>query len=159
MISVRDSGAGRRRWRIGYCICDARWSTAIGFFNDLVYVCAPAPLQAGVAKGLREISPDYYHRLSAMYLKKRDMICEALSKAKLTPNIPDGAYYILADISNLPGKKSKDRAMYLLRETGVACVPGEAFYYDDGGENLARLCFAKEDAVLLEACRRLEKIS
>jgi aminotransferase len=146
-------------WRIGYCICDARWSTAIGFFNDLVYVCAPAPLQYGVTKGLRETPVEYYYGLSDMYLKKRDMICEALTKAKLIPNIPDGAYYVLADISRLPGKTSKERAMYMLKETGVACVPGEAFYHDDAGENLARFCFAKEDSVLIEACKRLKKIS
>jgi len=143
-------------WRIGYCICDAKWSTAIGFFSDLVYVCAPAPLQTGVAKGLRELGPDYYQDLSRLYLKKRDMICGALDAAGLRPNIPDGAYYVLADISRLPGKNSKERAMYLLRETGVACVPGEAFYHDDSGENLARFCYAKDDDVLEEACRRLK---
>ena len=143
-------------WRIGYCICDARWTTAIGFFSDLVYVCAPAPLQSGVARGLREISTDYYLGLSKLYREKRDKICDALFKAKLTPHIPDGAYYILADISALPGSNSKERAMYLLRETGVACVPGEAFYHDDSGEELARFCYAKDDDVLDEACRRLK---
>jgi len=143
-------------WRIGYCICDARWTTAIGFFSDLVYVCAPAPLQSGVAKGLREISTDYYLGLSKLYRDKRDKICDALFKAKLTPHVPDGAYYILADISVLPGNNSKERAMYLLRETGVACVPGEAFYHDDSGEELARFCYAKDDDVLEEACRRLK---
>jgi aminotransferase len=48
--------------------------------------------------------------------------------------------------------------MYLLHKTGVACVPGEAFYHDEGGENLIRFCFAKEDSVLDEACRRLERL-
>jgi aminotransferase len=145
-------------WRIGYCICDARWSTAIGFFSDLVYVCAPAPLQSGVAKGLRELDHKYYKDLSRIYRVKRDKICDALSRAKLRPYVPEGAYYILADISELPGKNSKDRAMYLLQKTGVACVPGEAFYHDDSGEDLARFCFAKNDPVLDEACRRLEKL-
>ena len=145
-------------WRIGYCICDARWSTAIGFFSDLVYVCAPAPLQSGVAKGLRELDPEYYKGLSSIYREKRDKICDALSKAKLQPNIPAGAYYVLTDISGLPGKNSKERAVYLLRQTGVACVPGEAFYHDDSGEDLARFCFAKDDPVLDEACRRLERL-
>jgi len=145
-------------WRIGYCICDSRWTTAIGFFSDLVYVCAPAPLQSGVAKGLREIEMDYYEGLSKIYRAKRDKICNALVNAKLMPVIPDGAYYILSDISTLPGSSSKERAMYLLRETGVACVPGEAFYHDDSGEDLARFCYAKEDAVLDDACRRLEKL-
>ena len=48
--------------------------------------------------------------------------------------------------------------MYLLRKTGVACVPGEAFYHDDSGEDLARFCFAKDDPVLDKACRRLESL-
>lgn len=145
-------------WRIGYCICDVRWKTAIGFFSDLVYVCAPAPLQSGVAKGLRELDPDYYKALSRTYRDKRDKICDALSRAMLRPNIPDGAYYVLADISGLPGKNSKERAMFLLRKTGVACVPGEAFYHDESGDNLARFCFAKDDSVLDEACRRLASL-
>jgi aminotransferase len=145
-------------WRIGYCICDSRWTQTIGFFSDLVYVCAPAPLQVGVAKGLMGLGPDYYQKISQEYKAKRDRICGALSRAGLEPYVPKGAYYVLSDISRLPGNTSKERAMYLLHKTGVACVPGEAFYHDEGGENLARFCFAKEDDVLDEACRRLEKV-
>ncbi|KIE18060.1 aminotransferase [Smithella sp. SC_K08D17] len=145
-------------WRIGYSICDARWAQTIGYFSDLVYVCAPAPLQTGVAKGLLTLGISYYENLSKEYAKKRDLICNGLSMAGLKPNIPQGAYYVLADISSLPGKNSKERAMYLLRETGVACVPGEAFYHDDSGENLARFCYAKEDCVLEEASHRLANL-
>jgi len=145
-------------WRVGYSICDARWAQTIGYFNDLVYVCAPAPLQMGVAKGLIDLGPDYYHRLSIEYLGKRDMICGALGEVGLTPCVPHGAYYVLADISRLPGETSKERAMQLLHRTGVACVPGEAFYHDDAGENLARFCFAKENSVLAEACDRLRNL-
>jgi len=145
-------------WRIGYCICDARWAQTIGYFSDLVYVCAPAPLQTGVAKGLINLETSYYQNLSKEYAKKRDLICNGLSLAGLKPNIPQGAYYVLADISSLPGKNSKEKAMYLLSKTGVACVPGEAFYHDDSGENLARFCYAKEDSVLEEACNRLVKL-
>jgi aminotransferase len=142
-------------WRIGYCICDSRWSQAIGYFNDLVYVCAPAPLQMGVAKGLASLGREYYLGLSSIYQRKRDMICGALSQAGFTSHIPQGAYYVLADISRLPGKDSKEKAMHLLSETGVACVPGEAFFHDDSGEYLARFCFAKEDSILEDACRRI----
>jgi aminotransferase len=145
-------------WRIGYCICDARWAQAIGFFNDLVYVCAPAPLQMGVAAGLMKQEQAYYENLSPLYAKKRDMICAALDRAGLTPNIPQGAYYVLADITRLNGSTSKQRAMDLLRRTGIACVPGEAFYHDDAGESLGRFCFAKEDRILEEACRRLDHL-
>jgi aminotransferase len=145
-------------WRIGYSISDPRWTQTIGYFNDFVYVCAPAPLQMGVAKGLMELESDYYNALSRQYLVKRDMICNALDQVGLTPYVPQGAYYVLAEISRVPGENSKERAMHLLQQTGVACVPGEAFYHDNRGESLARFCFAKEDGVLAEACRRLASL-
>ena len=81
-----------------------------------------------------------------------------MSDVGLHPYIPEGAYYVLANISCLPGKTSKERAMYLLHKTSVACVPGEAFYHDDSGENLARFCFAKEDKILDEAIYRLKQL-
>ena len=142
-------------WRIGYCLCDARWAQTIGYFNDLIYVCAPAPLQVGVARGLINLPPEYYLGLSDAYRAKRDKFCNALSQAGLKPHTPQGAYYVLADMTSVSGKTSKERAMNLLKETGIACVPGDAFYHDNGGENLARFCFAKEDRILDEACERL----
>jgi aminotransferase len=145
-------------WRVGYSICDARWAQTIGYFNDLVYVCAPAPLQMGVAQGLMQLEAGYYQNLAREYGGKRDKICAALDQAGLKPCIPQGAYYVLADLGRIPGKTSKEKAMNLLQQSGVACVPGEAFYHDDAGENLARFCFAKEDAVLDEACRKIEKL-
>lgn len=145
-------------WRVGYSISDAKWTQTIGYFNDLIYVCSPAPLQMGVARGLIELPPEYYQGLTQIYVRKRDKICGALDRAGLKPFVPQGAYYVLADISQLPGTNSKEKAMHLLRQAGVACVPGEAFYHDDAGENLARFCFAKEDNVLDEACRKIEKL-
>jgi aminotransferase len=142
-------------WRVGYCIGDARWAQTIGYFNDLVYVCAPAPLQMGVARGLQQLGMDYYANLAREYLSKRDKICAALLQAGLSPYVPQGAYYVLADISRVPGDSSKAKALHLLRQSGVACVPGEAFYHDEAGENLARFCFAKEDTVIDEACRKI----
>lgn len=145
-------------WRIGYALCDARWARTIGHFNDLVYVCAPAPLQAGVARGLRELGDSYYRHLAVDYQAKRDRFCDALGHAGLTPHIPDGAYYVLADVSAIPGRTGKERAMHILHATGVASVPGSAFYHDTRGESLVRFCFAKEDAVLDDACRRLQRL-
>ncbi|MHB8828666.1 MAG: pyridoxal phosphate-dependent aminotransferase [Syntrophales bacterium] len=144
-------------WRIGYCLATARWARIIGYFNDLVYVCAPAPLQIGVARGLLELGDDYYQGLSAEYLAKRDKICDALARAGLAPHVPGGSYYVLADVSNVPGKTSKEKAIHLLHATGVAGVPGSAFYHDEGGENLVRFCFAKDDDVLDDACHRLNR--
>jgi len=143
-------------WRIGYAICSAKWTEAIGNFNDLVYVCAPTPLQAGAAAGIVELDDEYLVGLAAKYRKKREMLCGVLDKIGLTPYVPQGAYYVLADATSVPGANSKERAMYLLNETGVACVPGETFFKGPEGEDLVRYCFAKEDDVIEEACRRLE---
>jgi aminotransferase len=146
-------------WRLGYAICDPEWALPIGHFNDLVYVCAPAPLQIGAAKGLEELGPDYYRGVSDDHLAKRDRFCDVLRAAGLTPHVPAGAYYILADVTRLPGVTSKERALYLLEKTGVACVPGSAFYTGPVGETLVRFCFAKETDVLEEAVQRLGRLA
>jgi aminotransferase len=145
-------------WRIGYSVSDARWAKMIGYMNDLVYVCAPAPLQYGVASGLADLDSEFYDGLGREYLAKRDLICGALEKAGLPPAVPQGAYYVLADVSRLPGETSKEKAMSLLFRSGVATVPGEAFFHDSNGENFVRFCYAKSDAELEEACRRIESM-
>lgn len=142
-------------WRIGYSVAAQRWARAIGAMNDLLYVCAPAPLQMGVARGIRELPDDFYGTLAREYQDKRDKFCGALTKARLTPSIPEGAYYVLADVSRLPGDSGKARAMYLLEKTGVAGVAGEAFFTGQAGANYVRFSYAKTDPDLDEACRRL----
>ncbi len=146
-------------WRLGYTICDRKWASAIAYFHDLIYVCAPAPLQIGVAEGIVKLQDDFYREISRQHRVKRDMICDALREAGLEPSIPRGAYYVLADASSLPGKTSKEKSMFLLRETGVASVAGSAFYHGGGGENLIRFCYAKTDRELEEACKRLGKLA
>jgi aminotransferase len=101
---------------------------------------------------------DYYSKLCDTYKDKREQICSVLKDKGLEPYIPQGAYYVLANVSDLPGKNSKERAMYLLRTTGVATVPGGAFYHDDSGESYVRFCFAKDSTMLDEACKRLRKM-
>ena len=145
-------------WRVGYAVCHEKWAKMIGYISDLVYVCAPAPLQVGVAKGILTLSSDYYSSLCNQYLIKRDLLCNALSKLGITPFIPHGAYYVLADVSAIPGGTSKDKAMYILEKIGVATVPGSAFYVSGQGENLVRFCFAKSTDILEEACSRLGRL-
>ncbi len=146
-------------WRIGYSVADVHWAPMISYISDLIYVCAPSPLQAGVMAGIHELSPEYYRQLAREYRKKRDLLCEVLEEIGLTPYVPTGAYYILADVSRLPGQTSKEKAMYLLHQTGVATVPGESFFNGTGGTNLLRFCFAKKDSDLGEGCRRLRKLA
>jgi aminotransferase len=110
----------------------------------------------GVARGVRELPDDFYGSLARDYQQKRDTFCGALAKAGLAPSIPDGAYYVLADVSRIPGDTGKARAMYLLEKTGVAGVPGEAFFRDAAaGARFIRFSYAKTDPDLADACWRL----
>ena len=129
----------------------------IGAMNDLVYVCAPAPLQYGVAMGIQVLDAAFYQELQRSFQRKRDRFCQVLQEIGLSPTIPQGAYYVLADVSRLPGKTGKERAMYLLEKTGVAGVPGEAFFQGDKGASYIRFSFAKTDVDIDVACERLKK--
>lgn len=142
-------------WRIGYCFGASEWMESIGYVNDLIYVCAPTPLQYGVAMGMSQLEASYYQTTLQEFALKRDRLCTALGKAQLAPYRPQGAYYILADISRLPGADAKEKTLALLDRTGVAAVPGDAFYYHQPERHLARFCFAKPDRELEEACERL----
>lgn len=141
-------------WRIGYAVAPEPMARAMTLVNDLFYVCTATPLQHGVAAGFAS-PPEFFSKLKADYQRKRDIVCDALSDAGLTPIVPQGAYYVLADIRHLGYATAKAAAMALLEGVGVASVPGTAFYQGRTGEGLLRFCFAKEDAVLEEAGRRI----
>jgi aminotransferase len=145
-------------WRIGYLVADRRWLGAISYFHDLVYVCAPSPFQYGAAAGLMQLPDSFYSGLATEYQTKRDMLCAALADVGLTPSIPQGAYYVLADVTNLPGATAREKARTLLRNTGVAAVAGTAFFAGGRGENLIRFCFAKRDHDLERACAMLRTL-
>ena len=148
-------------WRIGYLIADPQWTPAIGYFHDLAYICAPAPLQHGVADGVEQLLPSFYTALAADHLHKRTTLVDALRAAGLEPHVPDGAYYILASTGSLQGANAAAKARDLLARTGVAAVAGSAFFRAGaaGGEHLLRFCFAKKEADLAEACRRLRTLT
>jgi aminotransferase len=146
-------------WRVGYLIADARWTPAINFFHDLTYVCAPAPFQHGCADGVEQLGPEFYTALARDHDVKREMLVSALRDAGMSPQVPDGAYYILASTGRLPGATGAEKARALLAKTGVAAVSGSAFFRPGHGEDILRFCFAKKDADLAEACRRLRTLS
>jgi aminotransferase len=146
-------------WRIGYLAAAPQWIAAIGYFHDLTYVCAPAPLQHGAAAGLRQLTDaDFYGQLSSEYQAKRDELCHALTDAGLPPSIPAGAYYVLADASRVAGATARDKARSLLRSTDVAAVAGSAFFRPGRGEHLLRFCFGKKPADLTRACLQLRAL-
>ena len=148
-------------WRIGYLVADARWIASIGYFHDLLYICAPSPLQHGVADGVEQLPPSFYTALANEHLVKRTMLVEALRAAGLTPHVPDGAYYILASTGSLVGRDAAAKSRDLLGRTGVASVAGSAFFRagSDQGEELLRFCFAKKDVDIRDACGRLRGLT
>jgi aminotransferase len=147
-------------WRIGYLVADRRWIPSIGYFHDMTYVCAPAPLQHGVADGVEQLPPSFYTALAGEHLGKRTMLVNALREAGLTPHIPAGAYYILAEACGLQGRNAAEKSRDLLARTGVASVAGSAFFRHGSaaGEHLLRFCFAKRDEELQQAVRRLQTL-
>jgi aminotransferase len=143
-------------WRIGYVAAPAEIAKPIGLVNDLFYVCAPTPLQWGVSRAL-DIGEDYYRNLASDYQKKRDMLASALEESGFKPYVPQGAYYMLAEIPDDFGTAS-EAAMALIENARVASVPGPSFYASSNGDRLLRFCFAKDFDALEEACRRLKSV-
>ncbi len=139
-------------WRIGYLAADAKWIPTIRYFHDLLYVCSPGPLQYGAVAGLVGLGVLFYREMAIEYQQKRDQLCAALADAGLTPSVPHGAYYVLADSRRIPGQTGSAKARHLLASIGVAAVSGAAFFASAGGEDQLRFCFGKSPESLDQAC-------
>jgi len=143
-------------WRLGYAVGPEHLVAPIGLVNDLFYICAPTPLQHGLAGGMSRLGPEYYEEMCERYRTKVAFFCEALVAAGLTPYVPKGAYYILADVSSLGFEDDKAAAMHILEKTGVTSVPGSSFFASDRGRNLVRFCVAHEWDLLMKAAEALK---
>ena len=144
-------------WRIGYALADKPLTSAIRKVHDFLTVGAPAPLQHACVTALR--FPDsYYKELAEMYDGKRKLLHGSLTKAGFECRMPEGAYYILADIPESMGMDDMTFAKYLVSKIGVAAVPGSSFYRSDIGKRKLRFTFSKKEETLQEAARRLEKL-
>lgn len=146
-------------WRVGYAVGPAEIINRMAVVNDLLYICAPAPLQHGISAGMR-LPDDYYEGMSKDYLLKRDMLVETLEEVGFTAFIPAGSYYLLASFE--PGRWEDATAATesILERIGVATVPGSAFYRNPAdGRHQLRFCYAKQTADLEDACRRLRKLA
>ena len=145
-------------WRIGYALAEKTLTSAIRKVHDFLTVGAPAPLQHACVTALR--FPDsYYEELAGMYDRKRKILYKALTKAGFGCMMPEGAYYILADIPEGTGMDDTAFAKYMVEEIGVAAVPGSSFYRSEAGKRKLRFTFSKKDETLMEAAERLEGLS
>jgi len=145
-------------WRVGYCLAPAEITSGIRKVHDFLTVGAAAPLQAAGAYALA-LPPEYYDNLQAEYRARRDLLLPVLEKAGFRTFAPDGAYYIMTDISGFGFADDVTFTRHLIREVGVACVPGSSFYsVPERGAQQVRFCFCKKDETLLLASERLEKL-
>jgi len=145
-------------WRVGWAIAPPEVSSAIRKVHDFLTVGAAAPLQEAGAVALR--FPDsYYEQLAGAYLQRRDRLLGILDDVGFKCFTPRGAYYIMTDISAFGFANDVEFARYLVKEIGVAAVPGSSFYHNpaDGAQQL-RFTFCKKEATLAEASRSLSKL-
>jgi aminotransferase len=142
-------------WRLGYLIAPAHLTNALRKVHDFLTVGAPAPLQEGAAIAMEQ-ADSYYPELRGMYTKKRGILLTALREAGFHCHQPQGAYYIMADFSDL-GFEGDDTAFahHLIQKVGVAPVPGSSFYKGDAGNRMVRFTFSKSEETLEEAAQRL----
>ena len=141
-------------WRLGYTIAPAEISERIKKVHDFLTVGAAAPLQEAVIPGLR-FGQDYYDDLLAKYAHKRELFLRGLDGLGLAHNTPEGAYYVLLDISRYGFDSDLQFCEMLARDIGVGAVPGSSFFREPVN-HLIRLHFAKKDETLLDALNRLE---
>ena len=140
-------------WRLGYIIAPPRIIEAARKVHDFLTVGAAAPLQEAAVVGLR-FGDDYYKDLQNKYTEKRNLFLKGLEDLKIPHTTPEGAYYILLDISEFGYESDLEFCEVLARDVGVGAVPGSSFFREPVN-NLIRLHFAKKEDTLNEALNRL----
>jgi L-glutamine---4-(methylsulfanyl)-2-oxobutanoate aminotransferase len=145
-------------WRVGWTTASAEITNAIRKLHDFLTVGAPAPLQEAGAAAL-SLPRSYYQGLADGYLKRRDRLLSALTEAGFQCFLPRGAYYIMTDISRFGFCDDLAFTEHLVKDIGVAAVPGSSFYSNgrDGAQQV-RFAFCKRDETLDEAARRLRRL-
>jgi aminotransferase len=145
-------------WRVGYAVAPPDLTDAIRKVHDFLTVGAPAPLQEAAAVAL-DFERDYFDDLSKAYTRRRDLLISALSDAGFRPFIPKGAYYVMTDINAFGAPDDVAFCDRLIRQVGVAAVPGSSFYRTEGGgRQQVRFCFCKRDETLHKAADRIQKL-
>ena len=143
-------------WRLGYTIACPEITDRIMKVHDFLTVGAPAPLQEAVIPGL-QAGQDYYDGLLKTYTHKRDLFVGGLKSMGLDCTNPQGAYYVLMDVSEFGFKDDLEFCEILARDVGVGTVPGSSFFREPVN-HLIRFHFAKKDETLYDALNRLESI-
>ncbi|HXG91155.1 MAG TPA: aminotransferase class I/II-fold pyridoxal phosphate-dependent enzyme [Blastocatellia bacterium] len=145
-------------WRVGYIIAPAEITSAIRKVHDFLTVGAAAPLQEAGAVALR-LPRSYYNKLQSDYAARRERVLAVLKDVGFKCFDPDGAYYIMTDISAFSYADDVEFARFLVKDVGVAVVPGSSFYHEpELGRSQVRFTFCKRDETLAAAEERLQKL-
>ncbi|MFP5264201.1 MAG: pyridoxal phosphate-dependent aminotransferase [Blastocatellia bacterium] len=145
-------------WRVGYSIAPPEITLAIRKVHDFLTVGAAAPLQEAGAHALR-MPRDYYVKLQADYAARRERILRVLKDTGFACFDPDGAYYVMTDITAFGYEDDVEFARFLVKDVGVAVVPGSSFYHDPKlGSSQVRFTFCKRDETLSAAEERLQRL-
>jgi aminotransferase len=145
-------------WRVGTIIAAPHLSHAFRQIHDFVSIGAAAPLQEAGSVAYR-MPREYYTKLAADYQARRDRLCSALIEVGFDLELPQGAYYVMTDIAAFGATDDVAFSRHLVREIGVATVPGSSFFQDKNlGRQYIRFCFCKRDATLDAAIERLRKL-
>ena len=144
-------------WRVGWVLAPAGISDAIRKVHDFLTVGAPAPLQQAGAAAL-SLPDSYYAELSAAYQARRGVLLDGLAKAGFPYFTPQGAYYVMCDVSGMGLGDDFAFVRHLIETAGVAGVPGSSFFSGpERGRRFVRFCFCKKRETLEEACARLQR--
>ena len=141
-------------WRLGYCIAPENIIEQIKKVHDFLTVGAAAPLQESAVVGL-EFKDDYYDELQKLYTHKKDLFLNGLKELNIPHTEPQGAYYVMVDISEFGYDSDLDFCVDLIKNVGVAAVPGSSFFKEEENRYI-RFHFAKKDKTLLAALNRLK---
>ena len=140
-------------WRLGYIVAPPAFIDGARKVHDFLTVGAAAPLQEAAIAGL-DLPDSYYDSLAALYTRKRDLFLGGLRAAGLAFTEPEGAYYVMVDVSGFGVTDDTAFCEWLAREVGVAAVPGSSFFREPV-HHLVRFHFAKQESTLREAIARL----
>ncbi len=143
-------------WRVGWAVAPADITSSIRKVHDFLTVGAPAPLQAAGAAAMA-LPASFYAQSAAAYRERRDLLCGVLEKVGFEFRVPDGAYYVLCQTGSLdPGQDSSAYARRIVRDPGIAAVPGTSFYADPkDGAGQIRFAFPKTLETLHAAAERI----
>ncbi|MBS1873721.1 MAG: aminotransferase class I/II-fold pyridoxal phosphate-dependent enzyme [Acidobacteria bacterium] len=158
LVNSMSKTWGVTGWRVGWVLAAPELSDCVRKVHDFLTVGAAAPLQqAGIAAV--ELPDEYYRELAVSYGTRRDFMLDMLKTAGFKPFAPQGAYYVMCDISTFGFKDDVAFTKHMIEEVGVACVPGSSFFANpERGRQIVRFCFCKSEETLSAAAHRLRRL-